>query len=323
MVTATPPRPVRADLLDAALAYAARGWHVFPIRPGSKKPATPNHPAHLCDRTDLRCVDGHTGWEARATTDPARITRAWTTRPYGIGIACGPSGLIVIDLDTATDPGHRSGAERLVDVEQRAGRSLPDTHTVRTPSGGWHLYYATPAGSALTNTASRVAPNIDTRATGGYVVAPPTRLDGPDDTYEVVRTVDELPELPAWFVALIAPPTTPPPRSPTRRRRTVGRTQLDRYVAAALDGETTRIRSAVEGTRNHTLFTAAIALGQLTGAGHLDPDHAQAVLLDAAQAHLDAGAYTTRQAHQTIASGLRRGATQPRQLATTTEEAHR
>ena len=76
-----------AGLLIAALGYAARGWHVFPLRFGSKKPATPGHPADRCDGSDPRCQDGHTGWEARATTDPERITRAWSTHPYGIGIA--------------------------------------------------------------------------------------------------------------------------------------------------------------------------------------------------------------------------------------------
>lgn len=71
-----------SGLTATAFAHAARGWHVFPLRPGDKRPAVPN-------------------WEGRATaTDSTRIRRCWQHAPYNIGIACGPSGLVVIDLDT-------------------------------------------------------------------------------------------------------------------------------------------------------------------------------------------------------------------------------
>ena len=72
----------RPDLLTAALGYSARGWRVFPLVPGEKRPAV-------------------TDWETRATTEAHRIRRCWGTGDYGIGIACGPSGLLVLDLDTA------------------------------------------------------------------------------------------------------------------------------------------------------------------------------------------------------------------------------
>jgi hypothetical protein len=76
--------------------------------------------------------------------------------------------------------------------------------------------------------------------------------------------------------------------------------------------ETTRIRDAVPGERNHALLVAAIALGQLVAGDALDADEVRAVLLEAAAAHLAAGAYSTRQAEATITSGLTRGATRPR-----------
>src|SRR5262245_30610328 len=69
-------------LLSSALAAADLGWHVFPCAPGSKRPALKDN------------------WQGLATTDPGRIRSWWARQGYNIGIACGPSGLVVIDLDT-------------------------------------------------------------------------------------------------------------------------------------------------------------------------------------------------------------------------------
>jgi len=87
----------KEDLLAAAMAHASRGWHVFPLRPGSKQPAL--HGEDHCPRTGP-CRHGHQGWEQRATTDPARIRACWVRGAWNVAIACGRSGLVVIDLDT-------------------------------------------------------------------------------------------------------------------------------------------------------------------------------------------------------------------------------
>ena len=47
------------QLRTAALLYASRGWHVFPLRPGDKRPAFPDHAEADCNRTDPRCRAGH------------------------------------------------------------------------------------------------------------------------------------------------------------------------------------------------------------------------------------------------------------------------
>jgi hypothetical protein len=72
---------------------------VFPLRPGTKRPAL--HRFDRCPRTGP-CQHTHQGWERRATTDPDRIRAAWAASDHNIGLATGPSGLVVIDLDTAT-----------------------------------------------------------------------------------------------------------------------------------------------------------------------------------------------------------------------------
>ena len=301
-----PPRPAAAGtLLDAALACAARGWHVFPVRPRAKKPpAFPGHKADDCTGTDPRCRGGHTGWEPRATTDPGRIGRAWAATPYNIGLACGPSGLIVVDLDMPkpgevpppewAEPGITDGADVLAALCERHGQPFPcETFMVRTGRGGLHLYFTAPPGLRLGNTAGEHGRGlgwlIDTRGHGGYVVAPGSVVDLPGGTgrYEVVYDRPPAP-LPDWLAALLTAPAADPP--PGCRPAAAGQVRdLDRYTATALRREVERVRAAVEGGRNHALNKAAFHLGQLIAAGVLPEDLACAELYDAASVHFGVG----------------------------------
>ena len=171
------PQRNRDGQLRAALDAAARGWHVFPLIPGSKRPAVRD-------------------WENRASTDLERIARCWHAAPYNVGVATGPSLLVVVDLDTPKGPddvppkdwalpGIAEGADVLALISERAEQPYPgDTFTVRTGRGGTHLYFRTPAGRQLRNTGGKLGWKVDTRAAGGYVVAagqrrrqPPVRAD--------------------------------------------------------------------------------------------------------------------------------------------------
>ncbi|MET7945221.1 bifunctional DNA primase/polymerase [Micromonospora sp. NPDC005324] len=315
------------DLLTAALAHAARGWHVFPLRPDdqpddpdhAKRPAFPNRcTAEHCPRTDPRCraAGRHVGWEERATTDPDRIRRAWSTRPYGIGIACGPSGLVVVDLDVPkhpddTPPPRWAGACDGLDVfgtlADRHG-GIDATYTVTTASGGSHLYYRHPAGPALRNTTGDrggMGWKVDTRAHGGYVVAAGSTVAG--HPYTVALDCDPAP-LPAWLAGLLAPAHRPahrpaPVALPPDRRGA--------YLAAAIRRQVDHLTAAPEGQRNHALFASAVALGQLVAGGALTDADVTAVLEPAALSlGLPAG-----EVARTIASGLRTGANNPRTLA--------
>jgi hypothetical protein len=109
-----------------------------------------------------------------AATNGEVIAGWWERWPdANLGLASGrPSGVVVIDVDP---PRGELSLTRLVD----AGYELPETATVRTGSGGTHLYYAAP-GIPVGNTAGRLPgvglelPGVDLRAEGGYVVAPPS-----------------------------------------------------------------------------------------------------------------------------------------------------
>jgi hypothetical protein len=306
-------------MIDAALDAAARGWHVFPLRLNSKRPAFPGHAAADCDRTDPWCRNGHTGWAARATTDPGRIRRAWTVTPWNVGIACGPSRLVVVDLDTPKPgdtpppewdlPGVRTGADVLAVLCERAGQPWPSTRAVTTPSGGTHLYFTAPAdGPELRNTQgskSGLGWLVDTRAAGGLVVAAGSAIDGRPYTV----AVDEPPApLPAWLAALLRPAELPP-QQPVAVTLPGGRAAG--YLRRAVDGEIARVLGSPAHEHNNALFCAAVALGQLAAGGMLDEADITAWLTDAAQRVGQRPGETAR----TIASGLRAGARRPRSVA--------
>lgn len=306
------------QLLTAALTAAARGWPVFPLRPGTKKPAL--HGYDRCPRTGP-CTAGHLGWEQRATTDPDRIRAAWSAAPYNVGLATGPAGLLVIDLDTPKpgdqgppapwdQPGVSTGEDVFLLLCDQAGELPPvDTYTVQTASGGTHLYYQAPPGLRLGNTVGELGWKIDTRGHGGQVVAPGSIVDG--RAYRVALDVDPIP-LPAWLADRLATPEVPAPAGPVRLPSTDRRS---RYLDAVLAAETARVHTAPDGQRNATLYVAAVALGQLVAGGSLTETEARQTLMSAAARHISIRAYSTAQAEKTISSGLRAGAKRKRTVA--------
>ncbi|MFF4804014.1 bifunctional DNA primase/polymerase [Streptomyces sp. NPDC001351] len=299
--------------LSAALDAASRGWHVFPLIPGDKRPAV-------------------TDWETRATTDRERITRCWTHAPYNVGIATGPSRLVVVDLDVPkgpddtpppawTHPDIHDGVGVLFALRERHGDDgplvacaphdgfaelLPAAHIVKTPSGGTHLYYAAPDGEPLRNTAGKLGWKVDTRAAGGYVVGAGSIVNG--RPYTTVHDAPVAP-LPDWLTTLLRPAPLPP-----QRPVTVSLTTHDRrgkFLNAALNGELARVTNSGAHQHNNALYYASVALGQLVAGGELDVYEVTEKLTEAA---LSVG-QGEREARRTIASGLRAGANRPRTVA--------
>jgi Bifunctional DNA primase/polymerase, N-terminal/AAA domain len=146
-------------------------WKHFPCAPGSKKPA----------------LEGD--WRGHATSDGAQLG-AWRAAGLNLALDCEASGVTVIDLDGG-DIGEATWAR--VQAEHGAA---PATYTVRTPSGGRHVYFEGRAPSS----AQKLGPKVDTRGVGGYVVTPPSVVAG--DTY-YVETDLPLAPLPAWIAPLL------------------------------------------------------------------------------------------------------------------------
>jgi Bifunctional DNA primase/polymerase, N-terminal len=260
------------DTAPLVASYATRGWHVFPVRPGDKRPAV--------DR-----------WEQRACADPDTVHRYWPSPRHNIGIAPGPSDLVILDLDTHGDlpdewrklPGIRDGRDVLAQLCEWAAQPWPSTYWVATPSQGWHLYFRAPEGYEIRNSASLLGPMIDVRAQGGYVVAAGSVVDG--KRYEVLDDRDPVP-LPAWITKML-----------TRARDAGTGEPRPGAVSARVAGLVRKVESAKEGSRNDTLFWAASRVAELDAA---DRDAAVASLLDAA----GCAGLSAREAWRTVQSAM-------------------
>ncbi len=288
----------RADIREAALWAARRGWSVFPTRPGGKEP-----------RPGL-------SWPNAATADPGLVARAHWQPGEGYGIAAKASGLVILDLDQPKpgyqlpeawqdEPGVHNGADVLAALAERAGvTSWPATFTVTTPSGGAHLYYLAPGGRTIGNRPA--GPLLDVRGggegNGGYVLGPGTVLNG--KAYELTDDQDPQP-LPGWIADLLDPPGLAEPGRPEHCAPALP-AALGVQPRSRLRGVIEHVLGGPPGDRNGRLHWAACRAGEMIAAGQLDEATAEHVLLQAAAAAGLVGG--EREARATIASGLRRGA---------------
>lgn len=176
---------------EQAIKYLTEGGHrrslaIFPLK--GKIPLT----AHGCKD---------------ATRDRSQVESWWAQYPSAnIGIATGEiNGLLVIDVDIKHDQG-KFGDDSLKDLETELGE-LPETWVAITGTGGLHYYFRYPEGHDIRNSASQLAQDIDIRAQGGYVVAPPSIHPdtGHEYMWECGSDPDEIPlaELPEkWLERL-------------------------------------------------------------------------------------------------------------------------
>lgn len=174
------PNNTQSLLLKAALRYARMGWPVFPLN--GKKPA-------------LKDI-GSTA----ASTDERQIKAWWTAHPNAnIGAATGHK-FWVLDIDTKS-----GGDYSLEELEEHHGK-LPDTVQQVTGTGGKHILFAL-TGTEVRNSQSDIAPGLDTRGTGGYiVVAPSIHPDtGRPYVWDGAKELHEQPILaaPDWLTQLL------------------------------------------------------------------------------------------------------------------------
>ena len=162
-------------LLQAALEYAGLGYSVFPCASGDKMPITKNG-----------CLD--------ATTDEDQIIEWWQQKPNAnIGIAT--KGLLVVDID---------GSDNEWLTNPDIMQSLSSGAMSQTTTGGRHFIFRQLPGTEFKNTTGKLAPKVDTRADGGYIVAPPSMI-GPKayewlPSYELNEPLERLTVVPEWII---------------------------------------------------------------------------------------------------------------------------
>ena len=254
------PQTLAARAGEQAIRLAAEGHAVFPCR-ADKAPCSPR------------------GFYD-ASRDPEAVAALWRRHPGKlVGVATGEaSGIAVLDLDARHDGAAWFEAYRGL---------LPRTRAHRTRSGGLHLVFRNRAG--LRCSASRIAPGVDVRAEGGYVVWWPAAG---------LAVLDEAgpAEWPDWLAALAMPPA-PPPAAPAPFRH------VGRYAEAALRRAAARVVETAEGGRNTALNAETYSLMRLAREGLVGAGEIAAAM---AAAGLAAG-LGRREVERTVASAMRAG----------------
>lgn len=167
----------------AALDYTDLGYRIFPCVPDGKRPIP-------------------TRGLKEATTDAEQIERWWQQYPAAnIGLCT--DDLLVVDIDPLADGGSNPWLSG--DYDKAADLAVAPIGV--TPRGGKHFLFRQPAGYQLGNSASKLAPHVDTRATGGYIVVAPSKIGA--NSYRWVSgsldlRPDELPEPPWWLLAALS-----------------------------------------------------------------------------------------------------------------------
>jgi hypothetical protein len=166
------------NMKQAARDYAKAGIPVFPLVPNEKRPLTGN------------------GFKD-ATTDLDVINQWWDKWPNAnIGMVTGTlTGTLIVDVDCKD---RTDGNKSLQELESKCG-TLLETRRHNTPSGGYHLLFST-GSLVIPNSASKIGDGIDIRGEGGYIVAPPSVIDG--KRYEVVNPDTLIAEAPEWLIRL-------------------------------------------------------------------------------------------------------------------------
>jgi len=210
--------------LQAALAWARRGFRVFPLQENSREPATDD-------------------WREVATSDLTLLSQIWTDpvlkteRNFNIGCVC--TDMVVIDIDVKKG---KDGYNRYCQL----GGTF-DTLVVRTTSGGYHCYFMGPDSSN-----KAIDPNgVDVRSHNGYVVAPGSTIDG--NPYVVINDRDM-----TWV-----PPTIERLLTPAYRKSEIDMT-LTNDSQASVQAAINFLQSApvaIEGQRgDDTTFVTAARL---------------------------------------------------------------
>lgn len=259
-------------IIADALTLASQGLPVFACA-ADKKPAWSK-------------AEGGNGFHD-ASTDADDVHRLFSHRRAAlIGVPTGEaSGIDVLDIDP------RHGGERWWLANRHR---VPQTRMHRTRSRGLHVLFHSAA--PVRNTESKVAPGVDTRGQGGYMIWWPAHDCGVADA--------PLATWPDWLLHKLASKPKPPPATPYAGPSLNPNEAAQRLAARVLD----RLAAASEGQRHITLRKAAYTIGGMLDRLPFSVTEAQDRLLHAVER---AGAEDMANAARTVAWGLECGRAAP------------
>lgn len=202
----TPSATVPDTPLAWALWAAERGWHVHPLTVRDKSPLLRH-------------------WQEQATTDAAQIEKWFAGTTRNVGIACGPSGLLVIDEDEPL---------ALEKFAADHGHEMPETFSVESRPGRRHLYFAVSEGQQFSNArGSLKGYGLDVRGNGGNVAGPGS-VHPTGSTYTPIDLDLAPAPVPDWLAeALTQPVRQHQQHSPEGNSGTVTATNYEATVIAA------------------------------------------------------------------------------------------
>ena len=244
------------DTLDVAINFLRnhqKGWYIFPIQRGKKKPP--------CFKNELEL----------ASNDLVEIRR-WHAAFRGCnwGLSLKKSKVIVIDVDTK--PG-KVGMETLENLIEKHG-NLPETFVVRTPSGGFHFYFEEANGVVhqMRNGVSGFGEDVDST---NYVLLPGCVLDETNDFPGKYESVNDKPVAPSpeWFGIYLRETKN----TPDVDQEAVVELDSDQQVAWAIDYLTNDAPPAIMGKNGEN--TLLIVAGVLKDYG-ISEDMAVELLLE-------------------------------------------
>lgn len=182
------------DTFSRATMLAKKGFHVFPLAPGSKVPEK-----------------GSTGFNKPLPRDSEYLERIFKDRPeLNLGISTSHFGdweyLVAIDVD---NKGNKKGDETLLQLELE-GFDLPLTFEQKTPTGGRHLVFKAPF--PLKQGVNVLGDGLDIRAQGGYIVGLGSTV--PQGIYKAVDR--EIAQAPQWLIDRLGPANSPKPKQETK-----------------------------------------------------------------------------------------------------------
>lgn len=218
---------MKGHIIDAALAYAARGLFVFEARYKLLKNGKWNKQGRWSGKKT-------NGLNWAMTKDPIEIQKLWLMYPDDpLGIPTGSvNGFFVLDVDTVTVDGHRNdGFAALRALEDKHER-LPPTLMAQSPTGSVHYYFRLPPGMRIKNSASEIviegdarALGIDVRGEGGMVIAPPSNHPR-GGQYRWLNDLD-VADAPPWLIGIV------PKSDDVRRKSGIARLRVPTKPAVA------------------------------------------------------------------------------------------